>query len=221
MAGRLSERPRNGGSRYGLELLFESAVAVLHSVCYVRFDYLWLPPEHGVLLHCFWNNAEQKTGEWCLQYMTTFRNGTQISCHRQMIHVGNRGLCSHTIWLSNHMRNLTLESSRVCSRTYTEAGLLSPDLQEGSTLSSSFEGFTVTANANKSGEIKLLIDVSGSKTEVIFDDVFSKLVAAAQPIPGFRRIPRDVLLQILGPSKANRQTIKKIINTTVAEYVEK
>lgn len=31
------------------------------------------------------------------------------------------------------------------------------------------------------------MEVSGAKTEAIFDDVFSKMVAAAQPIPGFRR----------------------------------
>lgn len=32
------------------------------------------------------------------------------------------------------------------------------------------------------------VEVSGSKTRAIFDDVFDKMVAAAQPIPGFRRV---------------------------------
>lgn len=32
------------------------------------------------------------------------------------------------------------------------------------------------------------ICVSGEKTQQIFDKVFSKLVDAAQPIPGFRRV---------------------------------
>lgn len=32
------------------------------------------------------------------------------------------------------------------------------------------------------------VDASGSKTQAIFDDVFSKLVEAAQPIPGFKRV---------------------------------
>lgn len=35
------------------------------------------------------------------------------------------------------------------------------------------------------------------------------------------QIPRDILLQILGPSKVNNQAIKKIINIAVSEIVEK
>lgn len=36
--------------------------------------------------------------------------------------------------------------------------------------------------------MQIRVDVSGTRTQAIFDDVFSKLVAAAQPIPGFRRV---------------------------------
>uniref|UniRef100_A0A2P2KST1 peptidylprolyl isomerase n=1 Tax=Rhizophora mucronata TaxID=61149 RepID=A0A2P2KST1_RHIMU len=36
-----------------------------------------------------------------------------------------------------------------------------------------------------------------------------------------KQIPRDVLLEILGPSKVYKQVIKKVINSTVAEYVQK
>ncbi|CAA6660324.1 unnamed protein product [Spirodela intermedia] len=90
-------------------------------------------------------------------------------------------------------------------------------------------GFTVIARISANGDVKLKIDVSSSKTQVIFDDVLSRLVAAAQPIPGFRRlkggktpdIPKDILMHLLGPSKVNKQSIQKIINTAVAEYVEK
>ena len=32
------------------------------------------------------------------------------------------------------------------------------------------------------------IDVSGTRTQAVFDDVFSKMVTDAQPIPGFRRV---------------------------------
>ena len=32
------------------------------------------------------------------------------------------------------------------------------------------------------------MELSGVKTRAIFDDVFSKMVADAQPIPGFRRV---------------------------------
>ncbi|XP_074559843.1 uncharacterized protein LOC141815875 isoform X1 [Curcuma longa] len=92
-----------------------------------------------------------------------------------------------------------------------------------------FEDFTVITTNIGDREIKIRVDASGARTQAIFDNVFSKLVAAAQPIPGFRRvkggktpdIPKDVLLHIIGPSKVNKQSIKKLINTTVAEFVEK
>lgn len=32
------------------------------------------------------------------------------------------------------------------------------------------------------------IEVSGAKTQTIFDEVFDKMVEEAQPIPGFRRV---------------------------------
>ncbi|XP_050369799.1 uncharacterized protein LOC126787921 [Argentina anserina] len=86
-----------------------------------------------------------------------------------------------------------------------------------------------TTSGSDDGELKISVEVSGAKTQVIFDAVFDKMVAAAQPIPGFRRvkggktpnIPRDVLLEVLGPSKVYKQVIKKVINSTVAAYVEK
>ncbi|KAJ7980649.1 Trigger factor [Quillaja saponaria] len=103
-----------------------------------------------------------------------------------------------------------------------------------------------TSTTSDVRELKMNIEVSGTKTQLIFDDVFDKMVAAAQPIPGFRRvkggktpdvsfclfqfwcnqlinliIPKDILLEVLGPSKVLKEVIKKIINITVAEYVEK
>ncbi|KAJ4723661.1 trigger factor-like [Melia azedarach] len=95
--------------------------------------------------------------------------------------------------------------------------------------SSQFEDFVVTsAGTNEARELKLRVEVSGAKTRAIFNDVFDKMVAAAQPIPGFRRvkggetpnIPRDILLEILGPTKVYKEVITKIINSTIAEYVE-
>lgn len=35
---------------------------------------------------------------------------------------------------------------------------------------------------------QISIEVSGTKTQTIFDEVFDKMVAEAQPIPGFRRV---------------------------------
>ncbi|KAL2335864.1 hypothetical protein Fmac_010310 [Flemingia macrophylla] len=90
-----------------------------------------------------------------------------------------------------------------------------------------FEDFSVSVSDNNdTRELKISVEVSGNRTQRIFDDVFMKMVAAAQPIPGFRRvkgggIPKDILLEVLGPSKVLKEVIKKIINSTVAEYVEK
>ncbi|GMI89943.1 hypothetical protein HRI_002663500 [Hibiscus trionum] len=97
-------------------------------------------------------------------------------------------------------------------------------------VSSQLEDFTVTTSSTQeSRELKIRVEVSGAKTRAIFNDVFDKMVADAQPIPGFRRvkggktpnIPREVLLEVLGASNVYRQVIKKVINSTVAEYVEK
>ncbi|XP_062076405.1 uncharacterized protein LOC133781442 [Humulus lupulus] len=96
--------------------------------------------------------------------------------------------------------------------------------------SSQFNDISVTTTDNtEPGELKISIEVSGTKTQAIFDEVFDKMVAQAQPIPGFRRvkggktpnIPKDVLLEVIGPSKVFKQVIKKVINSTVNEYVEK
>ncbi|KAK4857180.1 hypothetical protein QYF36_025394 [Acer negundo] len=96
--------------------------------------------------------------------------------------------------------------------------------------SSQFEDFLVTTTGtNDARELKASIEVSGAKTRAIFDDVFDKMVAAAQPIPGFRRvkggktpnIPRDILLEVLGSSKVYKEVITEVINSTIAEYVEK
>ncbi|CAA7396659.1 unnamed protein product [Spirodela intermedia] len=128
-----------------------------------------------------------------------------------------------------YLGKLSLYITRKKHRMRLVACSKTPHLHEVASSSSSFEGFTVIARISANGDVKLKIDVSGSKTQVIFDDVFSRLVAAAQPIPGFRRlkggktpdIPKDILMHLLGPSKVNKQSIQKIINTTVAEYVEK
>ncbi|KAL5677781.1 hypothetical protein ACJX0J_013912, partial [Zea mays] len=93
----------------------------------------------------------------------------------------------------------------------------------------SFSDFSVSVCAQEDGLIKLQVNVSGTMTDSIFEKVFTKNVAAAQPLPGFRRmkggktpdIPKEVALHLIGPSKVKKETIKKIISSTVAEYVQK
>ncbi|WVZ65549.1 hypothetical protein U9M48_014894 [Paspalum notatum var. saurae] len=93
----------------------------------------------------------------------------------------------------------------------------------------SFKDFCVSACTEEDGLIKIQVNVSGTMTDSVFEKVFTKSVAAAQPLPGFRRmkggktpdIPKEVSLHIIGPSKVKKETIKQIINCTVAEYVQK
>ncbi|CAM0952423.1 unnamed protein product [Alopecurus aequalis] len=92
-----------------------------------------------------------------------------------------------------------------------------------------FKDFHVSVLAEEDGVIKIRVTVSSKMTDSIFEKVFSKHVAAAQPLPGFRRmkggktpdVPKEVALHLIGPSKVKKEAIKKIINRVVAEYVEK
>ncbi|XAR54730.1 hypothetical protein NMG60_11029995 [Bertholletia excelsa] len=107
---------------------------------------------------------------------------------------------------------------------------LSSGVEDIPTSSSQLEDFSATASViSETDKLKITVEVGGAKTEAIFEDVFSKMVADAQPIPGFRRvkggktpdIPRDILLEVLGPTKVYKQVIKKVINSTISEYAEK
>ncbi|KAB1219461.1 hypothetical protein CJ030_MR3G012257 [Morella rubra] len=93
-----------------------------------------------------------------------------------------------------------------------------------------FDDFSVTrTSVNGAGELTIHVEVLGARTQAIFDDVFDKMVAAAQPIPGFRRvkggktpdIPRDILLEVLGPSEVYKQVIVAVMNSSIGEFVEK
>ncbi|KAL7106153.1 hypothetical protein ACP275_07G093500 [Erythranthe tilingii] len=97
--------------------------------------------------------------------------------------------------------------------------------------SSSVEEFSFTAtSSDKDDELKITVEVSGTETQEIYDKDFAKMVEDAQPIPGFRRvkgeytflqIPKEILLEILGPSKVYHQVIKKVRNIAVVKYVAK
>ncbi|CAA7037884.1 unnamed protein product [Microthlaspi erraticum] len=45
-----------------------------------------------------------------------------------------------------------------------------------------------TVETVNNNEVKVHVQVSGEKTQTVFNNVFEKMVAAAQPIPGFRRV---------------------------------
>ncbi|XP_006376422.3 uncharacterized protein LOC18104575 [Populus trichocarpa] len=115
-------------------------------------------------------------------------------------------------------------------RCFTPVAAVVSAAEDVEVSSSRFKDCTVMiTSTNEDQELKIRVEVSGAKTRAIFEDVFKKMVTAAQPIPGFRRvkggktpdIPRDILLEVLGPSKVYKEVIKKVINSTVAEYVDK
>ncbi|KAI4373991.1 hypothetical protein MLD38_012042 [Melastoma candidum] len=164
-------------------------------------------------------------------------------------------------------RRVTNASRQVACETHS-------GVDDTEVTSSQFEGFDIVSTCNnEDGELKIGIEVSRGKTEAIFNEVFDRMVAAAQPIPGFRRekggeiklkiftamhidglfsifltflilltrilgslvifktnstlpgktpnIPRHILLEILGPSRVYKDVIKRIIDSTVAEYIDK
>lgn len=154
----------------------------------------------------------------------------EIRSQKQRVGFHVRIPCSQKTKFYDHMRNVAqAHHRRVCNRNLSLACAASRGLEVRHVSKSHFKDFTISAHPPENRDIKVRVDVSGEKTQAAFDDIFSKLVEAAQPIPGFQRakggktpdIPKDILLNILGPSKVNRQSIKKIINSTMAEYTEK
>lgn len=108
--------------------------------------------------------------------------------------------------------------------------VISSGLEDSQASSSHFEEFSVMlCKTDKANELKISMVVEGIRTQAIFDDVFSSMVVDAQPIPGFRRvkggktpnIPKNILLEILGPSKVYKEVIKRIISSTISDYVQK
>ncbi|CAL1403802.1 unnamed protein product [Linum trigynum] len=116
---------------------------------------------------------------------------------------------------------------RTCRSSQPVHALVSEDVGVSSSRIGDFR--VITTSTDDSTVMKVNVEVSGTKTRAIFDDVFDRMVEAAQPIPGFRRvkggktpnIPRDILLEILGASRVYKEVIKKVINSAMAEYVDK
>ncbi|GMP55139.1 hypothetical protein CsSME_00020047 [Camellia sinensis var. sinensis] len=81
---------------------------------------------------------------------------------------------------------------RACTKNLLAVCAVSSGVEDNEVLSSQLQDFSVAASGtSKASELKISVEVSGTKTQSIFDDVFSKMVADAQPIPGFRRLKGD------------------------------
>ena len=47
--------------------------------------------------------------------------------------------------------------------------------------------------------MQIQVNVSGTMTDSIFEEVFTKKVAAAQPLPGFRRMKGGTIVTFTNP----------------------
>ncbi|XP_021310413.1 uncharacterized protein LOC110433095 isoform X4 [Sorghum bicolor] len=148
--------------------------------------------------------------------------GLQIT--NQMCVRGMQLQCQFSHRLPSVSCSMLLNTQPSQRTNHKDCGLLQVQCTQNLMQSSvSFSDFSVSVCTKEDGLIK--VNVSGTMTDSIFEKVFTKNVAAAQPLPGFRRmkgdIPKEVALHLIGPSKVKKETIKKIINSTVAEYVQK
>lgn len=74
-------------------------------------------------------------------------------------------------------------------RCFTPVAAVVSAAEDVEVSSSRFKDCTVMiTSTNEDQELKIRVEVSGAKTRAIFEDVFKKMVTAAQPIPGFRRV---------------------------------
>eukprot|EP00850_Spirogloea_muscicola_P008262 SM000043S15890 [mRNA] locus=s43:747881:750097:- [translate_table: standard] len=87
----------------------------------------------------------------------------------------------------------------------------------------------ITAKPAANNEIEVRVDISGRESQKIFDDVLVELGKSAPAVPGFRKskggktsnVPKAVLLQMLGEQRVRSFVIDRIINSCLADYVEK
>lgn len=87
----------------------------------------------------------------------------------------------------------------------------------------------IVIESQDENKIQLRVEVTGDETQKVFDQVLTKLARDAPPVPGFRRqkggktsqIPKSFLLQILGEQRVTKFVIQEIVNSTMADYVEK
>ncbi|KAM7486718.1 hypothetical protein LguiA_002727 [Lonicera macranthoides] len=98
-------------------------------------------------------------------------------------------LSSKTTYCSLKTRYRTHQfHQRVRAKQVLATQAVSSDVKDAEVSSPQFDDFSVTTTStDKDNEIKISVEVFGAKTEAIFNNVFSKMVAAAQPIPGFQR----------------------------------
>ncbi|XP_021752796.1 uncharacterized protein LOC110718267 [Chenopodium quinoa] len=91
-----------------------------------------------------------------------------------------------------------------------------------------FKGVEITVESEDAEKIKLRVDLTGEDTQKAFDMVLLNLTRSAPPIPGFRRqkggktakVPKNLLLDIIGRNRVTNFVIREIVTSAVAGYVE-
>lgn len=128
--------------------------------------------------------------------------------------VTNQGLLKHCILSQGCLRSLVKSVSAANS-----------DLADDERVKNA----KIVVESEEAEKIQVRVDVSEEDTKIIFEKVLTNLEKSAQPIPGFRRkkggktseVPREFLPQILGEDLVASSVIREIINSTLADYVEK
>ncbi|MED6159006.1 hypothetical protein PIB30_038315 [Stylosanthes scabra] len=95
--------------------------------------------------------------------------------------------------------------------------------------SNALKNASIVLESQDENKIQLRVDLTGDQTERIFGKTLRDLGKTAPPVPGFRKqkggksskIPNEFLIQVLGEENVVTFVIQEILNSTMADYVEK
>ncbi|XP_074281414.1 uncharacterized protein LOC141606257 [Silene latifolia] len=87
----------------------------------------------------------------------------------------------------------------------------------------------IVVESQDANMIKIRVDLPADETQKVFDVILSKLARSAPPTPGFRaqkggktsKIPKELLLNILGKDMVMKFVIREIVTSAVTDYIEK
>ncbi|KAM1120557.1 hypothetical protein ACFX2I_044615 [Malus domestica] len=134
----------------------------------------------------------------------------------------------------NH--NLTVKSpnnsghARLSSPIYAAAGSgLEASIGDAQGNLITLKTAKIVVESQDDNKIQVRVDLTGDDTQKVFDRVLTNLARTAPPVPGFRRqkggktskVPKSFLLDILGKERVTKFVIQEIINSTMADYVNK
>ncbi|XP_057723176.1 uncharacterized protein LOC130940727 [Arachis stenosperma] len=106
---------------------------------------------------------------------------------------------------------------------------LEASITDATESSNTLKKASIVLESGDENKIQLRVDLTGDQTERVFGKTLRDLGRTAPPVPGFRmqkggkssQIPNDFLLQMLGEERVIKFVIQEILNSTMADYVEK